>query len=84
MYAYDGSQHMTAPTRLPDFLVVGAMKAGTTSLSGYLSQHPDIHMPPGEVHYFDREEHFAQGEQWYARALTSGPPLLPGEIGLDV
>lgn len=34
--------------RLPDFLVVGAMKAGTTSLYHDLSSQPEIYFPPGE------------------------------------
>ena len=29
---------------LPNFLVIGAMKAGTTALHNYLTQHPDIFM----------------------------------------
>jgi len=32
------------PERLPDFLIVGATKAGTASLDFYLSLHPEIHM----------------------------------------
>jgi tetratricopeptide (TPR) repeat protein len=32
--------------RLPNFFIVGAAKAGTTSLWRYLLQHPDIFMPP--------------------------------------
>jgi hypothetical protein len=32
------------PGRLPDFLIVGATKTGTTSLDFYLSLHPEIHM----------------------------------------
>lgn len=31
---------------LPQFLVVGAAKSGTTSLFHYLNQHPDIFIPP--------------------------------------
>jgi len=31
--------------RLPDFLIVGAAKSGTTSLYYYLKQHPQIFMP---------------------------------------
>ena len=31
--------------RLPDFLMVGAAKSGTTSLWHYLRQHPDVFMP---------------------------------------
>ena len=30
---------------MPNFLIVGAAKAGTTSLYRYLRQHPDIFMP---------------------------------------
>ena len=31
---------------LPDFFLVGAMKAGTTSLANLLERHPDIYLPP--------------------------------------
>ena len=30
---------------LPNFFIVGAAKAGTTSLANYLAQHPDIFIP---------------------------------------
>ena len=41
----------------PNLLVVGAMKAGTTSLWRYLDQHPDIFMSPmKEPHFFSRAE----------------------------
>ena len=49
---------------LPDFVIVGAQKAGTTSLHAYLLQHPQIF--PGErkeVHYFDLN--FDKSELWY-------------------
>ena len=47
----------TAPelsdVRKPDFFLVGAAKAGTTSLFYYLIQHPLIFIPPvKEPHYF--------------------------------
>ncbi len=39
--------------RLPNFLVVGSAKSGTTSLYHYLRQHPDIYMSPvKEPEYF--------------------------------
>jgi hypothetical protein len=31
--------------KLPDFLIVGAVRGGTTSLYNYLKQHPQIFMP---------------------------------------
>jgi hypothetical protein len=34
------------PPRQPDFFIVGAPKAGTTSLYYYLDQHPEIYMSP--------------------------------------
>ncbi|HJT86890.1 MAG TPA: sulfotransferase [Bryobacteraceae bacterium] len=42
--------------RLPNFFLVGAPKAGTTSLYYYLDQHPGIYMSPvKEPHYFAEE-----------------------------
>ncbi len=49
---------------LPDFLIIGAQKGGTTSLYAYLSAHPNI--APAlekEVHFFDYN--FSRGEAWY-------------------
>jgi hypothetical protein len=43
---------------LPDILILGAAKSGTTSLAFFLKQHPDVHMPrkePGFFAYHDRE-----------------------------
>ena len=41
---------------LPNFLIVGAAKAGTTSLYSYLGQHPEIYMSPKkEPRYFAPE-----------------------------
>ncbi len=49
---------------LPDFLVIGAQKAGTTALYAYLRWHPGITGPSWkEVSYFDR--HWWRGEAWY-------------------
>ena len=44
---------------LPDFLGIGAQKAGTTWLWQRLSEHPGIWMPPvKELHYFDRSPRY--------------------------
>jgi hypothetical protein len=55
----------TSPFRpLPDFLVLGAQKAGTTALYEYLRRHSQITGPSWkEVSFFDR--HWARGEMWY-------------------
>lgn len=39
---------------VPDFLCIGAQKAGTTWLQENLARHPEIWLPPPkELHYFD-------------------------------
>lgn len=41
--------------RYPDFVCIGAIKAGTTWLYRMLAQHPDVWLPPmKEIHYFNR------------------------------
>jgi hypothetical protein len=53
--------------RRPDFCVIGAMKAGTTSLYLYLRRHPDVFMPARkELGFFVEEENWGRGLAWYA------------------
>ncbi len=50
----------------PDFLIVGAMKAATFTLSRNLTAHPAIFVPHGELHYFSDPATFAKGAAHYA------------------
>jgi hypothetical protein len=50
----------------PDFFIVGAPKCGTTALSDYLANHPDIFMARKEMHFFGRDLRFAP--HFYRRA----------------
>jgi len=62
---------------LPDFLVLGAQKAGTTALYAYLRWHPGITGPSWkEVSFFDR--HWWRGPAWYRGQfpLRSGTRLV--------
>ena len=60
----------SAARPLPDFLILGAQKAGTTALYSYLRRHPSITGPSWkEVSYFDR--HYARGEAWYRGDFTN-------------
>lgn len=62
---------------LPAFLIVGAQKAGTTSLHEYLCEHPLVSSSTvKEVHYFDLA--YQRGPAWY-RAHFHVPSRL-GEI----
>ncbi|MGI9328389.1 MAG: sulfotransferase family protein [Pseudomonadales bacterium] len=58
----------------PTFLVIGAMKAGTTSLFRYLCEHPQIAPPiTKEVNYFNFN--WTLGSQWYAAHFPFASPL---------
>lgn len=49
---------------LPNFVIVGAMKAGTTSLYQYIGTHPAVFMAqPKEIDFFNR--HWDNGRKWY-------------------
>jgi hypothetical protein len=48
----------------PAFLIIGAQKAGTSSLFRYLAQHPNIQLPQKkELHFFD--VWYGNGIEWY-------------------
>ncbi len=42
--------------RLPGFVIIGAMKCGTTSMRHILAQHPDIYLPQGDISFFDIDD----------------------------
>jgi hypothetical protein len=74
---------------LPDFVILGAAKAGTTSLYGWLSNHPFVAPATHkEVHYFDYN--YYRRQDWYRKhfpleaertafAETHGRPFITGE-----
>ena len=90
----------SAARPLPDFLILGAQKGGTTALYSYLRRHPSITGPSWkEVSYFDR--HYVRGEAWYRgnfpnKARTRGKlvgeaspsylfhPLAPERVRADI
>ena len=71
-----------AETRLelPDFLGIGALKAGTTYLDAMLRSHPQICMPVGlkEVDFFTR--HYERGPQWYGKKFVACDGKVRGEV----
>lgn len=63
----------------PNFLVIGAQRAGTTWLYECLREHPDIYLPEQkELHYFDLN--LAKGEQWYLSHFANANETAIGEI----
>ena len=54
---------------LPNFVVIGAMKAGTASLRHYLDEHPGVFLGRGgkfsEPNFFIAEDNWSRGRGWY-------------------
>lgn len=74
---------------LPDFIIIGAARSGTTHLLGQLNVHPNVLEGPRETHFFDTHR-YAYGLGWYrlrfpankARREAYGEglhPVLTGE-----
>jgi Sulfotransferase family len=58
--------------RLPDFLIIGAIKAATTWLAWQLQQSEAIFLPKPEPHYFTREHQ--RGLEWYRTFFAEAAP----------
>lgn len=62
-------------SRLPTFVVIGAMKCGTTSLHRYLALHPQIGVSrKKETNFFIEEKTWNLGVDWY---LSNFDPAFP-------
>ncbi|MEM9165744.1 MAG: sulfotransferase domain-containing protein [Planctomycetota bacterium] len=67
-------------SRLPDFIMIGSAKCGTTSLCDDLDRHPDIGIcTPKEPEFFCRPEQYAQGLDWYTSLFESMPKRTVGD-----
>ena len=74
---------------LPNFIIIGAQKSGTTSLFSYLKQHPQIRASfTKEVHFFDGGKDpgidtYAKGLNWYKAhfplQVNMGREVITGE-----
>ena len=55
---------------LPDFVIIGAQKGGTSFLYYLLTRHPLVEPAARkELHFFDQPEHFDKGAEWYRRCF---------------
>lgn len=65
------SRMITGPLRImPDFLIIGAQKCGTTSLYHYLVEHPYVMSASRkQMHFFDNN--FNKGITWYRTHFPS-------------
>lgn len=74
---------MTEQARvLPEFLIIGAIKAATTWLNFQLQQCDRVFLPGPEPHFFTREYH--RGFDWYAEFFRDArPDQIVGEKTAD-
>ena len=57
---------------LPNLLVLGAKKCGTTALHRYLGRHPEISMSQEkELNFFSRDRRWNLGIDWYTRQFDA-------------
>jgi len=64
---------MTRELKLPNFLILGATKSGTTSLHHYLKQHPDVFLPEEkEIQFFIDDQLYEKGMEFYQKQYFSG------------
>jgi hypothetical protein len=69
---------------LPNFLIIGAQKAGSTWLVYNLRRHPEVFLAPREVHYFDKDFNYAKGLGWYEKRFKrAGDKKAVGEKTAD-
>jgi len=62
---------VTTKKDILDFIVIGAPKAGTTSLNKYLRAHPEIALPAGEEQYFSHDAVYKRGWTTYISDLVA-------------
>jgi hypothetical protein len=66
--------------RLPDYIIAGAQKSGTTSLWYYLNEHPLVEKPmTKEMNYFDLR--FTRPLKWYRMHFPLRQPNFDSELG---
>jgi hypothetical protein len=70
------ASRVTAKATFPNLLVIGAAKAGTTSLHRYLSLHPQIFMSKKkELAFFDTRLRWQLGVDWYKSNFDASFPI---------
>ncbi|XP_050403023.1 heparan sulfate glucosamine 3-O-sulfotransferase 5 isoform X2 [Patella vulgata] len=65
-------EHLHLPhtkRRIPQCLIIGARKAGTRALLSFLNIHPDIQAVGRELHFFDDDDNYQLGYDWYRKRM---------------
>jgi hypothetical protein len=69
---------MTDIRKLPNFFILGAPKAGTTSLFNILQKHPQVFgSPVKETGFFSKNNRYAKGLDWYEKTFFKEAAQYP-------
>ena len=61
---------------LPNLIVIGAERCGTSSLHRYLRSHPQVFMSKKkELNFFVAEREWRRGRSWYERQFPADAPV---------
>jgi hypothetical protein len=69
------------PVTVPNFLMVGCQRCGTTWVDAALREHPQIYLPPQKQTYFF-DDHYDRGFDWYLGNFKAVGPhhVAVGEV----
>jgi hypothetical protein len=68
-------------SKAPNFIGIGAQRAGTSWMYACLYEHPRVCMPRKEINFFSREPNWRRGFGWYEEIFGECPPdAVSGEF----
>ncbi|XP_066570399.1 heparan sulfate (glucosamine) 3-O-sulfotransferase 1-like 2 [Amia ocellicauda] len=69
-----------ASQSLPSAIIIGVRKGGTRALLEMLNLHPGVEVAKAEVHFFNLDDHYHRGLDWYRAQM---PMALPGQVTVE-
>lgn len=66
--------------RLPQCIIIGVRKCGTRALLEFLDLHSDIRTADMEMHFFNNDENYEKGLEWYRKYM---PYSYQNEITIE-
>lgn len=61
-------------------IIIGVRKCGTRALLEMLFLHPQVQKAAGEVHFFDRDDNYGKGLEWYRKKM---PYSFRGQVTIE-
>ncbi|XP_043940235.1 heparan sulfate glucosamine 3-O-sulfotransferase 1-like [Protopterus annectens] len=66
--------------RLPHAIIIGVRKGGTRALLEMLNIHPDVAVAKSEVHFFNLDDNYVRGLDWYCSQM---PQTFPQQLTIE-